>query len=524
MTIVERPIPTAPGPFLDAVVALEASIQRAAYYYDIDAWDAAAFLLDLPEKERLSVVATTTSGRPVAFIVASRRPDGTAHIHRLAVDERQRRASIATSLLIGVVQRAGSAVSIVCDERNVVAAQLYRALGFVDRGRTDGGKALLVHPGLPPVHIRYVYNAGNAVSGHEAHVPRLIEALRRGGRSDAVAYGDPAGIPSFTLSPSWFMALLRSIRAARADGVDVFFVRIHWPLAALLAIAGRLLGWRTVLWSSGGPGVSRRTRSPGDVATELAHRLTLRYLVDMVATGPRILLDEYVERYGLRRDAMLLTANDIDVTAWRSLAESITSGSGRTSAAPEHDVLFIHTLDRLRGADRLPALRDEIRRDVPEAGILVVGDGPLRRDLETQPGLELIGRLPNSELPPIIARSRCIVVPSRQEGFPRVLLEGMALGVPVVAFDVGGCADILSDLAGHLLVPSGDVRSMAGKVTRILDGDGPSSDRLIGRALEFDTAIVAQRLSIALSMLVRVGPAAAARASRAQWAAVYRRG
>ncbi len=78
---------------------------------------------------------------------------------------------------------------------------------------------------------------------------------------------------------------------------------------------------------------------------------------------------------------------------------------------------------------------------------------------------------------PTMAMSDVVTVPSRQDASPLVVLEAMALGKPVVAFDVGGIRDQLGD-AG-VLVPPGDVEAMADAVATLL-ADPQARGRLGG--------------------------------------------
>lgn len=65
----------------------------------------------------------------------------------------------------------------------------------------------------------------------------------------------------------------------------------------------------------------------------------------------------------------------------------------------------------------------------------------------------------------LMASADVLLVPSRAEAFSRVIVEGMALGLPIVATDVGGIPEALGTVG--VLVPSGDVASMAKAILRL---------------------------------------------------------
>jgi glycosyltransferase involved in cell wall biosynthesis len=100
------------------------------------------------------------------------------------------------------------------------------------------------------------------------------------------------------------------------------------------------------------------------------------------------------------------------------------------------------------------------RSKLPHAMLLLVGDGPLREELEElvrlnqlSESVRFLGWQPNS--PSVYSISDVAVLTSDSEGFPNSLVEGMACGCPVIATDVGGVRDAVSERVG-ILIPRGD--------------------------------------------------------------------
>ncbi len=96
--------------------------------------------------------------------------------------------------------------------------------------------------------------------------------------------------------------------------------------------------------------------------------------------------------------------------------------------------------------------------------LIIVGDGPLRpdlekltRDLEIDKQTEFVGNIPNQEVYKHLARADVFVRPSLSEGLGNAFLEAMAVGVPVIATPVGGIPDFLKD------GDPADAKAMAGK-------------------------------------------------------------
>jgi glycosyltransferase involved in cell wall biosynthesis len=102
---------------------------------------------------------------------------------------------------------------------------------------------------------------------------------------------------------------------------------------------------------------------------------------------------------------------------------------------------------------------------VPGAWLLLAGDGPERAALEAQAATDAPGRVVfagvTSGAGPVLAASDAVVLPSRTEGMPGVLIEAGLSGRPAVATDVGGVGEIVAHDETGVLVPSGDVGGAA---------------------------------------------------------------
>ncbi|HSB79097.1 MAG TPA: glycosyltransferase, partial [Candidatus Methylomirabilis sp.] len=110
----------------------------------------------------------------------------------------------------------------------------------------------------------------------------------------------------------------------------------------------------------------------------------------------------------------------------------------------------------------------------PAARFLIVGEGEHRQALEGRAASLGIGpRVRFSgvrlDVPEILSEVAVSVLPSLSEGFPNILLESMAEGVPVVATAVGGNAEAVEDGVTGLLVPARDSRALARAIGLLLE-------------------------------------------------------
>lgn len=105
--------------------------------------------------------------------------------------------------------------------------------------------------------------------------------------------------------------------------------------------------------------------------------------------------------------------------------------------------------------------------------LLVLGDGQERFSLETQANcLGITGNVHfvgyTSVAGDYVLSSDILVLPSRSEGIPNVVLEAMALGRPVVATHVGGVPEIIEDGFNGLLVPAEDPQALATGIEKLM--------------------------------------------------------
>ncbi|WP_279165375.1 glycosyltransferase [Thermus scotoductus] len=104
--------------------------------------------------------------------------------------------------------------------------------------------------------------------------------------------------------------------------------------------------------------------------------------------------------------------------------------------------------------------------------LLLVGDGPLRRELEDRVkalGLEDRVRFLGlrTDVPEILAAADAFILSSRWEGNPLSVMEAMAAGKPVIATAVGGVPELVQDGKSGVLVPPGDVEALAEAILRL---------------------------------------------------------
>lgn len=161
--------------------------------------------------------------------------------------------------------------------------------------------------------------------------------------------------------------------------------------------------------------------------------------------------------------------------------------------------LVVITVGRMVPFKRQDLLLEAVARlhgEFTRLGCIIVGDGPERPGL-----LELAERLAlgdrvrftghRDDVADLLAAADVFVLPSPAEHFGRVVLEAMAVGVPVVAVDAGGPAEILEDGKSGLLVPEATAASLASGMATLL-----RDRRLRQRIAETARTVVEKRYSM----------------------------
>ena len=156
------------------------------------------------------------------------------------------------------------------------------------------------------------------------------------------------------------------------------------------------------------------------------------------------------------------------------------------------DVLFIGELRMLKGVDVLIEAIARLHAQGQAISALIVGEGPDRNtfaELISKHGLDAFVAMPGA-MPARRAfrRGRVVVVPSRAESFPYVVLEAQAAGKPVIASRVGGIPEMLP---ADALVPPNDAATLAKRILATLH-DPRALDKARARAREME-----QRFSVA---------------------------
>ncbi len=275
-----------------------------------------------------------------------------------------------------------------------------------------------------------------------------------------------------TWGPLYAASIAPSLARYR-NKVDVVLGTWAYPDGFAAVVAARLLGVPCVVKLHGSD-INLVAKEPGP------RKLTSWALpkAARVVAVSRALADEVVAM-GVDRDRVAIVMNGVDGELFKP--NDRAAARRELGLGDEPIAVYVGNLKPEKGVLDLGKAWPSVVRHVPNATLLVVGDGPLKGDLEamtkplgersgseggpltsmTRGRVRLIGRQPLEKVPVYMAAADLLVLPSHSEGTPNVVLEALASGRRVVATSVGGVPDLITSRTLGTLVPPHDPDALA---------------------------------------------------------------
>lgn len=243
-------------------------------------------------------------------------------------------------------------------------------------------------------------------------------------------------------------------------GVDIFYARSSLTGLIPILIANRLLNFNranVIFWSCGQDVVPLafmiNFRNIKRLFSKLLSLIAFKS-VNYLATGPEKMVDYYHQNYKIPKNKILNLYNDISLDRFSPLTSNEKAlKKAELLNTNKKVMLFVHTFNKSRGVDILPLIAQKIKKNKLDILVLAIGrpgNYSLALDNivaieELQGNLINLGKVANKDIPKYYQIADLFLMPSRGEGFPRVMLEAMACACPTLAFDVGGVSNILPE-------------------------------------------------------------------------------
>ena len=220
-------------------------------------------------------------------------------------------------------------------------------------------------------------------------------------------------------------------------------------------------------------------------------RLSL-FFADHLVTGTRFMADYYIHRCGLKPEKAIVIPNYINLRRFTAIHGTKEELREKLGLPRQKDiVLYVHGLERGKGALLLPDIISRVVAGHASAYFLIVGDGSRRPEIEKalddrnlRPHVTMAGRVPNRSIGEYYAASDIFISPSIFDAFSRTILEAMAMGLPFVAAESEGTLAAFTAPEQHrYLVPlDGIDRFVEVLIALLQNTDERENIRRIGKA------------------------------------------
>lgn len=324
---------------------------------------------------------------------------------------------------------------------------------------------------------------GLSYGGAETKVVRCAKRLRARGWEvrmvtllppkayveELVSRGIPVvslGIQNKAPNPRFLFRFVRLVREWKPD-----IVHSHMVHANLFARLARPLAWTPVLICTA-HSIDERGRKGSGRLRELLYRLT-DPLCDITTQVSQAGLERYVRIRAVPRHKIRYIPNAVDTEVFRPNSEARKRLRDEWRLNGAFVWLAVGRFDPPKDYPNMLRAFALVVSERPEAHLFIAGDGPLRqamealtKDLGIDKKVRFLGI--RQDIPDLMNAADAYVMSSAWEGMPMVLLEAHAVGLPIVATDVGGNREVVQDGVTGFLVSPQDSDALAQAMLRLM--------------------------------------------------------
>lgn len=304
----------------------------------------------------------------------------------------------------------------------------------------------------------FIYNQIKPlIKKHNIHVVYLSRKHRLSQNSDIYLHPIQYPFKTFPLSqlnpiefykiPSLYKRLAETVKTiVSAEHIEI--VHSHWLVPTGYIVSRELPSDVPHIITAHGTDVNKLLNMP--LANKIVKK-TLDMSNRIIAVSRALKLD-ITKKTGISADKISTIYNGVNTALFRPPSHRQKSDRFR--------ILYVGSLFKVKRVDRLirgiRLLNEEYEhKDILK--VVIVGDGPEREHLEklSQNIRDIVhfeGKQPYYKIPEYMKNSDVLVLPSMSEGFPSVVVEALACGLPVIASNVGGIHEaVIHEKTGYLI-------------------------------------------------------------------------
>lgn len=207
----------------------------------------------------------------------------------------------------------------------------------------------------------------------------------------------------------------------------------------------------------------------------LTDRITCACATHIVPEGEGVKYD--LQHYGITRKPMNVlgygNVRGVDMAHYCRTAEVMAKADG-IRQSDVFTFVFVGRIVRDKGIGELVDAFSRLNKEISGTRLLLVGyyedtdplDGAVRQEIDNNPAIVMAGR--QTDVRPWYAASDALAFPSYREGFPNVVLEAGAMGLPSIVTDINGSREIISEGENGVIVPAHDADALYEQMRRMV--------------------------------------------------------
>ncbi len=278
-----------------------------------------------------------------------------------------------------------------------------------------------------------------------------------------------------------FPILFKLVKILKDHQTDMLHCHVHKP-TVYGTMAAKLAGTPIVLSHVHGLGRS------GNFRRKLTNYLLSRKCSRIISVANSVKEDVLRNNWRMPAEKVSVLENSVDYARFADVSVTKADARGMLELSPKAFVFgMVGRLAPTKGLPHLIEAFSMVKKDLPLAQLVLLGNGPSRAELEQQASktscrdsIHFLGHKDNIEQ--LYRAMDIFVLSSVAEGMPRAILEAMAAGVPCIATEVGGIPEILPNRDVGRLVPARDSNALATAMIDLANTPAGQLRQLAGNA------------------------------------------